>query len=44
MSSGEYDLNGKCVICGHYHPCECECQCGDREGDEHWDDRNDPNY
>ena len=24
--SGCYDLNGKCVNCGEYHPCRCEVE------------------
>jgi hypothetical protein len=24
MADGCYDLNGKCTVCGHMHPCECE--------------------
>jgi hypothetical protein len=30
MSDGCYDLDGKCTICGKYHPCDCEAE-------EHWD-------
>lgn len=22
--SGVYDLDGKCVACGEFHPCSCE--------------------
>ena len=24
MGDGCYDLDGKCVNCGEYHPCSCE--------------------
>jgi len=24
MADGCYDLDGKCTVCGHYHPCNCE--------------------
>lgn len=24
MSDGCYDMDGKCVNCGQYHPCSCE--------------------
>jgi hypothetical protein len=24
MADGCYDLDGKCVNCGGYHPCKCE--------------------
>jgi len=23
---GVYDIDGKCVNCGHLHPCECESE------------------
>lgn len=31
MPDGSYDLDGKCVNCGEYHPCSCEVEVGDSE-------------
>lgn len=29
MTSGCYDMDGKCVNCGQYHPCSCETNEGE---------------
>lgn len=26
MTDGCYDLDGKCTVCGEYHPCSCETE------------------
>ena len=26
MSDGCYDIDGKCVNCGGFHPCSCEAE------------------
>jgi len=26
MGSGCYDIDGKCTVCGEFHPCACEIE------------------
>ena len=34
MTDGVYDIDGKCVNCGQYHPCNCEINDITHEIDE----------
>lgn len=29
--SGCYDLNGRCINCGKFHPCDCEIEIFPKE-------------
>jgi hypothetical protein len=34
MANGCYDIDGRCVNCGQYHPCKCEDESNDRKEKE----------
>jgi len=31
MADGCYDIDGRCVNCGKFHPCNCEMNCEELE-------------
>ena len=38
MADGCYDLDGKCVNCGQFHPCSCEAEEFDKSTKETGDE------